>query len=517
MIRGRIMNRMALAMLVGGAASLSALLYVGGAWQAAGGTELRSVRVAPAPETTIGINLFTLHWYNRQQAFANMIAQSEWFQSRGEGWSPMPAGQLDALGWVKQLEPGQSATRLLVMPAAPFRPVEVRCTFLGTGQLEADGVVEVTGRGPHSLDLRLSPTGQENEMAWIELTRTDPRDPVRDIDCRKAGTPASVRFDPEFVNFVSGFGVLRFMDWQRTNDNLRLTWSQRALPQTSSQSGPAGASVEDMVDLANTVHADAWFALPFHADEAYVRSFAQLVHQRLDPGSRVYVELGNEVWNDMFDATKDAEREGLARGLGDGNATRAAMERYAERVTETMRIWTQVFADRPGALVRVAATQNANAGLARMILGFRDTADWVDALATAPYVWMDMDAYHAGDTDRVFAAMPAAIEKSLDMAGEQREIAAQYGKRYITYEAGQHLVTPDLALARSVQRDPRMGQAYARYLTEWRDRFGDTMMLYASTAPISEYGSWGLREYGGQPIAEAPKYQAVHRFLEASH
>lgn len=504
------------ALLAAGAVSLPALLHVGGVWQAAGGTELRSVRVAPAPETTIGINLFTLHWYNRQQVFANMIAQSEWFQSRGEGWSPMPPEQLDGPGWVRLLEPGQSATRLLVLPAAPFQPVRVRCTFLGSGTIEADGVARVTGRGSHSLDLTLSPTGKDDEMAWIELTRTDPRDPVRDIDCRKEGTEAGRRFDPEFVDFASGFGVLRFMDWQRTNDNARLSWGQRARPDFASQSGPAGASVEDMVDLANMVHADAWFTMPYHADAAYVRGFARLVHQRLDPGSRVYVELGNEVWNDMFEATKDAEREGLALGLGGGNPTRAAMERYAERVTETMRVWTQVFSDRPGALVRVAATQNANAGFARMILGFRDTADWVDALATAPYVWMDMQGYRSGDADRIFAAMPEAIDNALGMAAEHRAIAAQYGKRYITYEAGQHLVTADLALARSVQRDPRMGRAYARYLTAWRDRFGDTLMLYASTAPISEHGAWGLREYGGQPIAQAPKYQAVHRFLEAS-
>ncbi|PNU04347.1 hypothetical protein A8V01_20805 [Novosphingobium guangzhouense] len=405
---------------------------------------------------------------------------------------------------------------MLVLPAAPFHPVRVRCTFLGSGTLEADGVARVTGRGPHRLDLVLSPTGRTDEMAWIELTRTDPRDPVRGIDCRKADTKAAERFDPEFVSFVSGFAVLRFMDWQRTNDNARLSWGQRTRPDFASQSGPGGASVEDMVDLANMTGADAWFTMPYHADAAYIRSFAQLVRQRLDPDRRVYVEVGNEVWNDMFEATKDAKREGLARGLGNGNPTRAAMERYAQRVTEAMRIWTEVYADGPGSLVRIAATQNANPDFARMILGFGDTADWVDALATAPYVWMDMQGYRSGDADLVFAAMPGAIDNALDMAAQQRTIAAQYGKRYITYEAGQHLVTADLALARAVQRDPRMGAVYARYLTAWRDRFGDTLMLYASTAPISEYGAWGLREYGGQPIAQAPKYQAVHRFLEAS-
>ena len=43
------------------------------------------------------------------------------------------------------------------------------------------------------------------------------------------------------------------------------------------------------------------------------------------------------------------------------------------------------------------------------------------------------------------------------------------------YEGGQHLVTPDLELARAIQRDPRMEAIYTRYLTGWRDRFGDTV------------------------------------------
>lgn len=511
------MSRAILAVAAAAAISLPALAHFAG-----NGPDRASVQTAsagtsrPAPRraTTIGLNMFGLQTYNRQQVFANMIAQSEWFQSRGEGWSAFPAAQLDAAGWVKNLQPGQVAPRPLILPPAPFVPVSVRCTYSGKGALSADGIAEVRGSGAQHVDLQLRPSGAENDGAWLQLDRTDPADPIRDIDCRQLGTPASARFDPRFVEFVSGFRVLRFMDWQRTNDNAKLAWSQRPRPETSSQAGPGGVSVEDMVDLANAARADPWFTMPYHADEAYLRGFAQLVHARLDPERTVYVELGNEVWNDIFAAAADAEREGLARGLGGGDPGRAQMERYAERMVETMRVWTKVYADRPKALVRVAATQNANPELARIVLGFRDSAAWVDALATAPYFWLDLDGRKAGDADRILDAVPGAIDLAFAMARENQRIAADRGKRYIAYEGGQHLVTPDLALARSLQRDPRMGEAYARYLEGWRDGFGDTLTLYASTAPISEYGSWGLREYGGQPIAEAPKYQAVRSFLK---
>ena len=63
-----------------------------------------------------------------------------------------------------------------------------------------------------------------------------------------------------------------------------------------------------------------------------------------------------------------------------------------------------------------------------------------------------------------------------------------------------------------MQRDPRMADVYRRYLAEWDRRIRSTLTLYASTAPIAEYGSWGLMEYAGQPIDQTPKLRAVRQF-----
>jgi len=467
---------------------------------------------AAAPPIVLGINLFGLQTFNRQQVFSNMILQSEWFSSRGDGWTPMPSQQLDAAGWVRSLEPGQTAPRPLVLPAAPFRAMAVRCTFAGRGGLEAGGVARVLGVSAGAVDLELRPTGAEGEGAWVELISTDPADPLRELDCRKAGVPRSQRFDPEFLAFLSGFKVVRFLDWQRTNDNAPASWATRSLPGSGSQVGVAGASVEDMVDLANAAGADPWFLMPYNADADYLRGFAALVHAGLDPGRKVYVELGNEVWNDIFDASGQAEREGLALGLGGGDPMRARMERYSQRMVAAMRIWTAIYADRPQALIRVCASQHANPELARMVLNYGHADRWVDALATAPYLWLELDGYRKRDLDRIFTQMPGSMERTLAMAEANRAVAARHGLRYIAYEGGQHLVTTDLDLARAVQRDPRMGGVYLRYLEGWRRRFGDTLVLYAATAPIGEYGSWGLREYAGQPAAETPKLSAVRRF-----
>lgn len=470
-------------------------------------------RDIPVTRTRVGLNLTGLATFNRQQVFTNLIAQGEWFSAEGDGWKPFPAGQLDEKGWVRFLKPGQTAPRSLTVPQAPFRERIVRCTYKGTGTIDVGGIASLLDRGDHMLTMRLAITGSEEEGAWIELMKTDPTDPVRDIDCRETNRPATERFHPDFVAFVSRFAILRFLDWQKVNDNADVSWAHRPRPDSSSQAGQAGVSVEDMVDLANRVAADPWFLMPYRADDAYIEGFARLVHDRIDPARTVYVELGNEIWNDLFDAARQAEAEGRALGLGGGDAGVGQGERYAQKLTSVMRIWTRVFADRPNRLVRVAAAHNANPDGASVILGFRDTAQWVDALATAPYVWLDIDGYGAGDVNRIYARTDAAIEEAIAMAQRHRQTAARFGKRFIAYEGGQHLVTPNMPLAMDLQRDPRMGDLYSRYLRRWNAAIHSDLVLYASTAPIAEYGAWGLQEYGGQPIEDAPKLRAVQGFI----
>lgn len=508
-----------MALKLGAAAMVCALAFAAFAAtdgkQSAPETAPLAATVVPpsaSARTELGINLFGLANFNRHQVYLNLINQSEWFSSKGQGWKVMPADQLDENGWIRQLAEGETAPRPLVLPPAPFRTVEVRCRFAGSGELSAGGLAQVRSQGDGFMMLELTPTGAADEGAWIELLRTDPADPIRDIDCRETSMPQDERFHPEFLEFVKDFKVVRFLDWQRINDNLAVGWAGRTTPQDSSQVTGAGASIEDMVDLANRTGTDPWLLMPYKADEAYIRQFAQLVHDRLDPERTVYVELGNEVWNDMFDAAQQAQREGTMLQLGGGDAKRAQMIRYAQKTRAAMKVWTEVYADRKDKLVRVAASQHAWPDLARYILEDADTANWVDALATAPYIWLDLNGKGASDVDKVFAEVPGAIEHTMKFAEENRAIAASHGKDFIAYEGGQHLVTSDLDLARALQRDPRMADAYTRYLSEWDRRIRSTLTLYASTAPIADYGSWGLMEYAGQSPEQAPKLRAVRQF-----
>jgi hypothetical protein len=269
-----------------------------------------------------------------------------------------------------------------------------------------------------------------------------------------------------------------------------------------------------MIALAKETHADPWFNMPWNGDDDYFERFARMVHDSLPADRTVYVEMGNELWNHAFRASQQAGKEGVAEGLS-SDPNIAGLYRYAERLAHVMDIWKKVYADRPGRLVRVAACQNGPS-CGKVVLGYQDTAKHVDALATAPYFGARLNRTPFANADAVFAALDPEIDRTLDLALQAKAVAAQYGKRYLAYEGGQHLIFKDIALEEQVERDPRMYEAYKKYLDIWRSRIGDTLALYASTGGIGRFGSWGLIEYVGQPLSETPKMRAVQEAIAAT-
>ena len=511
------MTGIAARLACGGAAAAMALAVGMGDSRPGNAADAVPAQARPRAATDLGINLFGLETANREQVFSNLILQSGWFVDTGHGWTPMPADRLDRNGWIKTLRKGEVAPRPLVLPPIPFDRVAVRCTYAGQGILTTGGIAETVGRAPGVLDLELRSNAEPDEGAWIRLDQSDPADPLRDIDCRDKGRSRAELFNPAFIRSLHGFAAVRFLDWQLTNLNRSVTWNTRTRPESANQIGGDGVAIETMIALANTAHVDPWFLMPYTADATYIAGFAKLVRERLAPDRTVYVELGNEMWNDMFEATRQAAREGIAAGLapaGDGDTAKSL--RYAQKTRAAMRIWAQVYADRPNRLVRVLSVQNVEPAMARLMLADKETARSIDALATAPYIHLDMTRLGVDDVDRMFAALPAQVDATIGYAAQTRALAHDHGKRFVAYEGGQHLVTGDLALARAVQRDPRMEAIYRQYLRAWQARIGDRLMLYASTAPIAPYGAWGLKEYAGQAETEAPKLRAVHAFMASS-
>jgi hypothetical protein len=435
-----------------------------------------------------------------------------------KGWSEVTNAEQDSYGNMlpSAMPSGREVVRILTPTTDVMagNGIAIRCTWQGTGTVSIGGNKSGDVRGDHYYDFWFSKNKLSDARVWLALRDISSADPVRDLDCREKGMSRSDLFVPEFLESLKPYGVLRFLDWSAANGNpTSAKWADRTLPGSIYQARPQGPALENIVALSNQVSASPWLNVPWNADDDYITRMAQLMHDGIPSNRQIYVEVSNEVWNYTFAVARQAEQEGLAEKLSD-NGFISNLRRYAERTSQVMKIWAKVFADRPGQLVRVAATQHGNPWTAEMVITYPGLADNIDALATAPYFgafFFEGTRAKVTDTALLLSALAGEAKKTLANEGEANAVwAKKYGKRYIAYEAGQHLIDADnLTRLAALNRSDGMYDIYTDYIADWKARFNDTMVLYSSTHPISSYGAWGVREYAGQPLSETPKRRAA--------
>lgn len=424
-----------------------------------------------------------------------------------------------------QLKPGQSVETLMVREIGGHYPAGVYvATYEGTGKVEMRryDVRKVVKEAPGRIESEVVPGDGGIELA---ITASDPKDPIRNIhvwmpDSEKAKSP----FHPLFIKRLEPFGVLRFMDWQRTNNSPLQSWSRRAKLTDPRYTTEAGMPLELMIDLANTRKADPWFCVPHQADDEFVREFARTVKQRLDADRKVYVEYSNEVWNGSFGQSRWAREQGQKLKLGDPDNLRF----YSQRSVEVFKIWEEVFGDHKR-LVRVMGSQFANPWVSEQVLTWKDAHKHTDALAVAPYF-----GYEFGDPQVAEKTSKMSLDQLLDALAKevggpnrdgiqkQADVARKYKVQLIAYEGGQHLAgfggaennqaLTDLFIA--ANRHPRMAELYTKHLTNWFAAGGGLYAVFSNVGKPTKWGSWGVLEYQDQPLDKAPKYRAVVEFAK---
>jgi hypothetical protein len=471
----------------------------------------------------LGAVLSGFQYYSGSRPFMNLIYGSGWQMASTSGAVSLPPEYLDANGWVKSLPTGYRVMRVL---SIPLNGGNFICRFQGNGQLGVGGSTVsnvVMGAGQTTFTIA---TSYPNPAYSYLSYQVDPTNYIRNIDCREAAASTTAAFSPEYLSTLNGFKVARFVKWMpsvESNSGIKtafpqptITWATRNKPGDGDYTGNDGVPVEVMVDLANQAGASPWFNIPWNADDDYITRFATYVRDNLAPGSQVYVETSNEVWNWVYPVTTQAAAEGAAEGLP-GNQFSQVTERYSEKTQHVMQIWSNVFAGQMNRLVRVYAFQNAQPYYGDLGLKYNNTYQYVDAFATAPYWAFSQNEYTGQSLDDIMnTILPGKITETLGLAAQNKAIAQKYGLRYVTYEAGQHVVLPNnLDLMKQIERDPRMYDLYKSYISQWQSQFGDLMTQFALNATISQYGGWGLVEYIGQPISQSttPKMQAVKEFL----
>jgi hypothetical protein len=490
---------------------------------------LGSVRAgaAPVPPTRVGINLPSLAFWVETRSFTNLALYGTMqVILPGHRYVPIEPDMVNANGWPANLPEGVTATLQLLMPQGAKRGDSFHCNWQGQAVVNVAGYAKATRGDANTIYFVLTADSFDtvhglNKRAEVSLLLNgmSTSAPLAGLDCREANRPRAQVYDPGFIRALAPYRVVRFMDWMGVNGVPAADFARETTPQRPV--GPGNSvTLTNMITLATEARIDPWFNIPYGASDIYIRRFAQMAHDRLPPDRTVYVELGNEMWNPQFYATRQAMADGVAAKLST-NPYEAELRQYALKSKHMLDIWTQVYADRPKSLVRVVSPQMYNTYSTNTIMGYRDVAKSVDALAIAPYfgntVYPQLNnGPRPASVDEAFSKLKGAVSETLAAARDQKAIADRLGKRLIAYEGGQHILIPDnVALLHQINIDPRMGQIYTTFLEGWAREIGDTIMLYHQVGPVGNFGAWGLEEYDNQPLSQAPKKRAVLDFVAA--
>ena len=467
---------------------------------------------------------------------------------------------LDESGWLKTLPTPEDSVEYTRVGTLIFRDIshypggKYVVLYDGEGtieyQFDARKIESSSKLGRDVIDVVPSKRG-----IYLRITATDPHHTgnyIRNLHVvpeKYEHTYDREIFNAEFLQKISQFTTLRFMDWMGTNNSQQSEWSNR--PKTESYSysyAEGGVPIEIMLELANRVKADPWFNMPHQATDEYIKNFAEMVRDSLDKPLKVYLEYSNEIWNTNFSQGDWVEQQGIAEWWNERRSTNYTkrINWHGKRTAQMCDIWKEVFSKQSDRVICVLGSQSANPWTATEALNcplWKESPcrqHHIDALAIAPYFgsylgnkkneselvnWNVEQVFREINQGGVLAgAYPGgAIQKSLDDTKKNLAIAQTHNLQLLAYEGGQHLVgsggvennqkITDLFIA--TNRNPQMYQTYWNYLEKLQE---SGMILFNHWIDIGSYdkwGSWGALENLNKK--QAPKYQALIDFINFSN
>lgn len=480
----------------------------------------------------VGINLAAVNYWSTQFPFLDRFKTSGKWAARDGNYKPV-AGQItyDANGFPQALPAGTKELYVSVGldPASLSMPDTYVLKYSGDAKITigrstiisskpGEIVFKYNGEEP-STYISVVPIAGASLPHNISLVRQD------QLDLYNKGEI----FNPAFIEKVSEFSTLRFMDWGGTNNSTVSSWNQRTtLNSASWADNDNGASVpiEVMVALANKTKSTMWINIPAQADDDYVRKTLTYVRDNLDPTVKVKVEYSNEVWNWAFGQTQYAFDMGSklwgkdANGDGRIDPTNP-LERVADghaqyngyRSAQIAQISQSIFASDPDRVSNVLATQTAWQGLeASVIKGAQRVGDvsklFDDYAVTTYFNFLTTDeatvlgwarSGEAGAT-AAFGQLSQALDQLKTQLAYQAGVANKYGLNLVAYEGGVHTYAykysaaaqPEiLAFLNKISNDPRIGDLYTRMVKDFSAAGGTELAAFNDVGPSSTWGQWG--------------------------
>ena len=523
------------------------------------GTNNQSTTATTSIPLAIGTNLHYIADWSTQYPFVDYWKSSRNWITHGEGvWDTREFDllDLDRYGWVKSLPTStDEANYNSVSTFIPNPNDGTRFVVF----YEGEGTIEY--RLGAQQDVAASQPGKDvftatpNQLLNLKITATDPQGTgdylrnIRVIPEEYANSNRPPLFNPDFIDKIEDYQVLRFMEWMDTNNSPEGTWRER--PRFQDVNYTDGVPVNLMVELANQTGIDPWFTIPHEANDRYVTKFAQTVKKHLDPELDVYLEFSNEVWNSNFTQASWAIEQGnLAYPDLNASGFTKGRDWYSQRTTEITQIWDQVFGSSKERVIGVMAAQAGNPWVARRALQYNWASEelthedyGIDAIAIAPYFGSylgnpenaaEVESWTKqsdGGLDLLFQELTqggvltngpdgGALQQAYDHIAAHADLAQQHDLDLIAYEGGQHLagnrgVENNQAIEKlfiAANRDSQMGDIYREYLTTWSELGGGIFANFKDVDTPSKWGSWGILESTNQE--SSPKYDAIREFLD---
>ncbi len=518
-----------------------------------------SVTAYAAPPANItsplGINTNEAMENNTSLPFVDLFRLALPFEE-ARPWFTKGNVKFDQYGWPKNLNKGQAGTRFISQMPLKNLPVGLYTVrYDGEGTIRYGASAKLVKRLKGKDLIRFVPMRDRLVTATLFVEKTNPNNHLRNIRILMPGGVCSgdvfrrvnhknacrgrqylsfakhyeqIIFNPDYLNFMKDFKVIRFMNMGGvTRNNIRF-WKDR--PQLSKASwggkeGVRGIPIEIMVELANQLNADPWINIPHKANNAYIYQYAKYMKDHLRPHLKVYIEYSNETWNDLFVPQAEHMKQTGTKYRLDKDRRIAGTKYYSQRSVEIFKQWQGVFGG-TRRLVRVMGGKTADTAYTHQVLGYKNAYKYVDALAIGPYFYISQkEIRRIRSVGQVFKRLtdPSnyySLGNVLKAVHKQANIAKRYGVDLIAYEGGQHLVdhkthslkegaTPYLIQA---NKDPRMAQLYYHLLKGWKKEGGKLFVLFSAPRKYTWHGSWGIKEYITQPAAQAPKYRAALSF-----
>jgi hypothetical protein len=482
----------------------------------------------------IGMNIAGLSDWGSENPFVDLMkscrewltANSVWMAGRTNPWD---TGIIDSIPRDLQGYPleipytvlGQETTQVVHTVWANTSSLQAGdyiCLYDGDGDLEFNFDASVVSQSGNRIVVSVIP---HDNIMQLAIRRSNKNNHVRNIRFLMPGSEStylSQPYNPIWIQQLSPFKTIRFMDWGATNNSPNAHWAERAMEDYYTWTTKKGIPYEEMARLCNTLQADAWVNVPYLADSQYIRQMAILIRDNLDANLKVYVEYSNENWNWMFDQAQYL--------LNAGDQQVPWPERIVPFIQRVMDTWTDVFQGHMQRLIRVVGGQHYWPDVSRRIsLNMRVGS--FDAFTPAAYIGFGTYG------DSVIASQGSALTPQLVLQLARREMDANAllllrelketicdvrNVQLLYYEGGQHLtpnpfgsVQPYNQALEDAQSLPEMYTLYNDWLARLRALTDNSLFMNFSFASSKngQYGSWGVLEYVGQSIGDAPKYHAL--------